>query len=116
MEDLEVNICSQETCSVVSPKIVLSNEVERVVKPSLLKLYYKPIVHQLVDIKDMFSIISDKSKMDALANAKQKQEKYLNDIFKSDGDVHYFRKQSFHIGHKREVYKSIEYKLFIYNI
>lgn len=112
MEDSEVNICSQDTTSsVVSPKMVVG-----VVKPSLLKLYYKPIVHQLVDIKDMFSIISDKSKMDALANAKQKQEKYLDDIEKSEGDIHYFKKQSFHIGHKREVYKSIEYKLFIYNI
>lgn len=103
MEDSEVNICSQDTCSVPSPNLVLNKAVEGVVKPSLLKLFYKPKVHQLIDIKDMFTIISDKTAMDALTNAKQKQEKFLNDIFKSDGDVHYFRKQSFHLGHKREV-------------
>ena len=73
-----------------------------VVKPRLIK-FGTPSVHHILSTKDMFSIITTKSVMDNLAHAKEERTKFLLIAEKDGGDLHYFKQQTFHAGHKRMV-------------
>ena len=83
-----------------------------VVNPRLIK-FGTPLVHHLLSTKDMFSLITTKSQMENLAYAKEARAKFLSIAEKDGGDLHYFKKQSFHTGHKRVVNYKINYLYFI---
>jgi hypothetical protein len=51
----------------------------------------------------MFTVITIKSKMDQLEHAIEERKTFLENAEKNGGDIHYFKKQTFHSGHKRMV-------------
>ena len=61
-----------------------------------------PIVNQLASVKDLFEIAGARKRMDTAECAKAQREKYLENAAK-DGDVHYFKVQTFGPCYKREV-------------
>lgn len=105
MDDNSINICSQDRSFTDISGVESSCEVEGVVVPhkSLIKVGYIHKIIVIVEAKDMFKVITEQSKMDDLEFADKSQKQFLVDVEKVKGDVHYFKKQNFHAGYKREV-------------
>ena len=61
-----------------------------------------PKENKLSSMKDMFTVGVESKKMNRLENVKQTQEEYLKKI-ENEGDIHYFKKQTFGPLHKRTV-------------
>ena len=73
-------------------------------------------LQNVVTTADLFELVKQKKKMEKYRVAEDGRVKYLEKVIKDEGDLHYFKRQTFSLRYKRMVLKFFDINKTLINI